>query len=194
MIQFLVDAKHQGEYNIERLVLTELSRVRNEAKRQSYERAGYASYKVLCVSDPCDTCQKHDREIYKLEGMTQGENAPTFHPNCRCTIVSAGLSDDEDDELEKLTERYYEEEKRLAEESKAKATIIGLTEPEQKAYASPAFIEHAYSKHISAYGNISEAEFAKYAEDLAHEESDLFERYCRKTGMLYNIKNLRMAI
>lgn len=125
MTQFLADAKHQGEYNIERLVLTELSRVRNEAKRQSYERAGYASYKVLCVSDPCDICQKHDGEIYKLEDMTQGENAPTFHPNCRCTIVSAGLSDDE---LEKLCERYYEEEKRQAEEGSQEPAPNALEE------------------------------------------------------------------
>ena len=72
----------------ERLMQTELSRVRTEAARQSYERNGTEEYEFLALGkNPCPICQDIDGEVYKVKDMTPGTNAPPMHPRCECSTV-----------------------------------------------------------------------------------------------------------
>ena len=71
------------------LVRTEISYVQNRTAARSYEDAGCTEYEVLTAQDrrTCQYCAKQNGKRYLLATMQAGENAPPFHPNCRCTIL-----------------------------------------------------------------------------------------------------------
>ena len=71
------------------LVRTETSYVQNRTAARSYEDAGCTEYEVLTAQDrrTCQYCAKQNGKRYLLATMQAGENAPPFHPNCRCTIL-----------------------------------------------------------------------------------------------------------
>lgn len=71
-------------YQAERLLRTELTRVRIQAQVESYEANGIDEYEyVACgLRDVCPICKVLDKQIFKLKDMEPGENAPPMHPNC----------------------------------------------------------------------------------------------------------------
>lgn len=71
------------------LVRTETSYVQNRTAARSYEDAGCTEYEVLTAQDrrTCQYCAKQNGKRYLLANMQAGENAPPFHPNCRCTVL-----------------------------------------------------------------------------------------------------------
>lgn len=71
-------------YQAERLLRTELTRVRIQAQAESYEANGIDEYEyVACgLRDICSICKVLDKQIFKLKDMEIGENAPPMHPNC----------------------------------------------------------------------------------------------------------------
>lgn len=71
-------------YQAERLLRTELTRVRIQAQAESYEANGIDEYEyVACgLRDVCPICKILDKQIFKLKDMEPGENAPPMHPNC----------------------------------------------------------------------------------------------------------------
>lgn len=71
------------------LVRTETSYVQNRTAARSYEDAGCTEYEVLTAQDrrTCQYCAKQNGKRYLLATMQAGENAPPFHPNCRCTVL-----------------------------------------------------------------------------------------------------------
>ena len=78
-----------GYRTAECLVRTETSYVQNRTAARSYEDAGCTEYEVLTAQDrrTCQYCAKQNGKRYLLATMQAGENAPPFHPNCRCTIL-----------------------------------------------------------------------------------------------------------
>lgn len=72
----------------EGLMQTELSRVRTEAARQSYERNGTEEYEFLALGrNPCSICAKIDGKVCKVKDMMPGKNAPPMHPRCECSTA-----------------------------------------------------------------------------------------------------------
>lgn len=72
----------------ERLMKTELRRVRTEVARQSYERYGVEEYQFLALGkNPCSICKRIDGKVLKVKNMMPGENAPPMHPRCECTTA-----------------------------------------------------------------------------------------------------------
>lgn len=71
-------------YQAERLLRTELTRVRIQAQAESYEANGIDEYEyVACgLKDVCPICKVLDKQTFKLKDMEIGENAPPMHPNC----------------------------------------------------------------------------------------------------------------
>lgn len=71
-------------YQAERLLRTELTRVRIQAQAESYEANGIDEYEyVACgLRDVCPICKVLDKQTFKLKDMEIGENAPPMHPNC----------------------------------------------------------------------------------------------------------------
>lgn len=76
-------------YQAERLLRTELTRVRIQAQAESYEANGIDEYEyVACgLKDVCPICKVLDKQIFKLKDMEPGENAPPMHPNCHCALA-----------------------------------------------------------------------------------------------------------
>lgn len=76
-------------YQAERLLRTELTRVRIQAQAESYEANGINEYEyVACgLRDVCPICKILDKQIFKLKDMEPGENAPPMHPNCHCSTA-----------------------------------------------------------------------------------------------------------
>lgn len=76
-------------YQAERLLRTELTRVRIQAQAESYEANGIDEYEyVACgLRDVCPICKVLDKQIFKLKDMEPGDNAPPMHPNCHCSTA-----------------------------------------------------------------------------------------------------------
>ena len=77
-----------SQYNAERLMITELSRVQTEAQRQSLERNGYDEYTFLAEGTACPVCRALNNRVFKVAKMLPGTNAPPMHPMCRCSTAA----------------------------------------------------------------------------------------------------------
>ncbi len=43
---------------------------------------------VICEPTACDICKKFDGVVQNVKDWVQGENAPAFHPFCKCSTTS----------------------------------------------------------------------------------------------------------
>lgn len=89
MANVIMDRFGVGYRAAECLVRTETSYVQNQTAAQSYRDAGCTEYEILTASDrrTCRRCAAQNGKRYPFTAMQPGENAPPFHPNCRCTIL-----------------------------------------------------------------------------------------------------------
>ena len=89
MANVIMDRFGVGYRAAECLVRTETSYVQNQTAAKSYEDAGCTEYEILTASDrrTCRRCAAQNGRRYLFTEMQAGENAPPFHPNCRCTIL-----------------------------------------------------------------------------------------------------------
>ena len=89
MANAIMDRFGVGYRAAECLMRTETSYVQNRTAAKSYEDAGCTEYEVLTAQDrrTCQYCAKQNGRRYLLATMQAGENAPPFHPNCRCTVL-----------------------------------------------------------------------------------------------------------
>lgn len=75
-----------------RIVRTEMAHLQTQAAQHRYKDYGLEYYEILGNED--NSCGNHSPDCAKLHGkrfklkeMKVGENAPPFHPNCKCCIV-----------------------------------------------------------------------------------------------------------
>ena len=89
MANAIMDRFGVGYRAAECLMRTETSYVQNQTAAQSYRDAGCTDYEILTASDrrTCRRCAAQNGRRYLFTEMQAGENAPPFHPNCRCTIL-----------------------------------------------------------------------------------------------------------
>ena len=84
----VVKAMKVSEYEARRLLVTEMCRLQTEVQKESYERNGYKQYIIItCGEDACEECQKMDGRVFFVKDMAPGDNAPPFHPSCRCSTA-----------------------------------------------------------------------------------------------------------
>ena len=104
MANVIMDRFGVGYRAAECLVRTETSYVQNQTAAKSYQDAGCTEYEILTASDrrTCSRCAAQNGRRYLFTEMQVGENAPPFHPNCRCTILPVV---GEDKQLAKKTEK-----------------------------------------------------------------------------------------
>ena len=89
MANVIMDRFGVGYRAAECLMRTETSYVQNQTAAKSYEDAGCTEYEILTAQDrrTCRRCAAQNGRRYLFTEMHAGENAPPFHPNCRCTIL-----------------------------------------------------------------------------------------------------------
>lgn len=71
----------------QRLISTELSRVRVQASLDSFKACGFDEFQIIANPDCCKECQAINGKHFPLPKLASGENAPPMHPNCRCSIA-----------------------------------------------------------------------------------------------------------
>ena len=78
-----------GYHNAERLVRTELNYRENRATADAIKDAELDFYKFVATLDhrTTPTCQSLDGQVFSIEEMNQGTNAPPMHCRCRSTII-----------------------------------------------------------------------------------------------------------
>lgn len=90
--------KDVEDYQLHRLVITEMGHIAETATADAYKEEGVEKYQYLATleSHTCEECAHLDGEIFDLKDRKDGINYPLIHPYCRCTTVPyiEGLPDD----------------------------------------------------------------------------------------------------
>lgn len=75
--------------NANRLVQTETGAVISSSDKKSYKEWELDEYEYVATLDKrtSEICRSLDNEVFKLDDMVIGVNAPPTHPNCRSTTV-----------------------------------------------------------------------------------------------------------
>lgn len=71
-----------SEYNANRLMITEMTRVQTEAQHRSFEENGFDQYTFHSLGTACPHCLAINGKHFGMEDMQPGVNAPPMHPNC----------------------------------------------------------------------------------------------------------------
>ncbi len=87
-----------AEYNTRRLVHTEIGHFAEEAKTKVLQDLQVEKYEIDATLDShtCSICSAKDKEVYNYIDRIEGENAPVFHPFCRCSTAPYFPEDFED--------------------------------------------------------------------------------------------------
>ena len=84
------------QYEAERLVRTETSRMQTEVRLDSYEKAGIEHVKFVAnTKTACKSCLDLDGEIFERGEIVISENAPPIHPNCMCALSPVMTAEEE---------------------------------------------------------------------------------------------------
>ncbi|MCX8721332.1 MULTISPECIES: minor capsid protein [unclassified Lactobacillus] len=90
--------KDVEDYQLHRLVITEMGHIAETATADAYKEEGVEKYQYLATleSHTCEECAHLDGEIFDLKDRKDGINYPLIHPYCRCTTVPyiEGLPDE----------------------------------------------------------------------------------------------------
>lgn len=74
-------------YDAQRLMRTEMARVRIGAAEQSMMANGNTHYMYLAEPSACPDCAALADQVFPLPDMQPGSNAPPLHPFCRCAVA-----------------------------------------------------------------------------------------------------------
>lgn len=74
-------------YEAQRLMRTEMARVRIGAAEQSMQANGNTHYIYLAEPSACPDCAELADQVFPLPDMQPGSNAPPIHPFCRCAVA-----------------------------------------------------------------------------------------------------------
>lgn len=80
------------KFNVEfgkakRIAITEKTNAQMYIKQKAFEQAGFEYFKIIPETTACKVCKKKADKVYKVEDLAIGVNTPSFHPNCKCSIV-----------------------------------------------------------------------------------------------------------
>lgn len=81
--------KDVEEYQLHRLVITEMGHVAETATAEAYREEGVEQYQYLATleSHTCEECAHLDEKVFDLKDKVEGLNYPLIHPYCRCTTM-----------------------------------------------------------------------------------------------------------
>ena len=81
--------KDVEDYQLHRLIITEMGHVAETATAQAYKEEGVEQYQYLATleSHTCDECAHLDLKVFDLKDKVEGLNYPLIHPYCRCTTM-----------------------------------------------------------------------------------------------------------
>ncbi len=86
--RFVNPAFGAANHAMGRIAVTEAGRVQVSMQKKSYEKGGYTEYQIKAEPSACPFCAEENGKIYKVSEMVIGENAPMYHPHCRCSTAA----------------------------------------------------------------------------------------------------------
>ena len=81
--------KDVEDYQLHRLVITEMGHVAETATAEAYKEEGVEQYQYLATLEAhtCEECAHLDGQVFELKDKVEGLNYPLIHPYCRCTTM-----------------------------------------------------------------------------------------------------------
>ena len=81
--------KDVEDFQLHRLIITEMGHVAETATADAYKEEGVEQYQYLATleSHTCDECAHLDEKVFDLKDKVEGLNYPLIHPYCRCTTM-----------------------------------------------------------------------------------------------------------
>ncbi|WP_413627695.1 minor capsid protein [Fructilactobacillus vespulae] len=81
--------KNMKDYELHRLIVTEMGHVDETATQSSYKENKLEQYRYLATleSRTCVICGELDHKIFNVKDIERGINYPLIHPHCRCTTA-----------------------------------------------------------------------------------------------------------
>ncbi len=82
------EGKENIKFNVQRLMVTETTRVQTGIQEQSYRDAEIDQYVYIAEPTACkNLCDPLSGKIFNVKDMQPGVNAPSLHPFCRCSTA-----------------------------------------------------------------------------------------------------------
>lgn len=87
------------KFRAEMIASTEMNRAFSAVTMDKIGKLGYTFKRIVLSDDACPICEENADEdpIPVDDTYSSGDDAPPFHPNCRCAIVAARDPDLEDE-------------------------------------------------------------------------------------------------
>lgn len=94
--------------SVETIFITEYSRQENIKAVERLEKQGQTQYRFLATPSErtCDVCGAKDGKLFSID---DDANRPPLHPRCRCTVVTATLSQEELDSYGRWVDKSYKD-------------------------------------------------------------------------------------
>lgn len=108
--RYLMEKFNATQYEANRLLKTEMSRARSQAKMKSLVVNDFTHYVWVAEAGACEDCQAMDNTAIPVSEGRVGTTMPPLHPNCRCSVyghieleyVAGGSTLDEYDDYDDL--------------------------------------------------------------------------------------------
>ena len=81
------EGKENTKFNVQRLMVTETTRVQTGIQEQSYRDADIDQYVYIAEPTACRYCLPLNGKVFDLKDMSPGVNCAPMHPFCRCSTA-----------------------------------------------------------------------------------------------------------
>lgn len=81
------EGKENAKFNVQRLMVTETTRVQTGIQEQSYRDADIDQYVYIAEPTACRYCLPLNGKVFDLKDMSPGVNCAPMHPFCRCSTA-----------------------------------------------------------------------------------------------------------
>lgn len=167
-------------YQAERLLVTEMNRVRNQMalKTMSDEGVTQFIYIIGSVGKVCGECESMEGQVFDIKDAAVGDNVPPLHPNCRCSVGPYVDQNAYERYLDSDTDLFfdeYQEYGELAENVLGKETEMSKAAADSKSAADEmSKIQADYDKAVKNIGRCKNGSptYQKYEHIIADYETN----------------------
>ncbi len=155
------------DYDIKRLVHTEVAHAKAQANLKAYKDAGTEEYRFIATFDikTSDKCRKLSSKVFKVEDAVIGTNFPPMHPHCRSKTV--GISE------------YFNGKTRIARDKNGKNIKIPVDMTYDEWYEKYVASDPEYLAKEKGYKNrfADKKQHEKYRSVLGNKAPRSFEKF-----------------
>ena len=103
--KFLKPGQDNVRYKMNRLMITEVSKIQSDVSKASYKENDIKQYIYIAEPTACDACAFLDGKVMEVKNIEVGKNYFPMHPNCRCAASSYFDRTELDKELNEIAKQ-----------------------------------------------------------------------------------------